>query len=123
MQRMYSRCHVVIVPTTSQFKEGFNKVVAEAILAGRPAVASSMCPAVAHVRDAAVVVSADDIRAYGDAIIRLCEDRKFYEEKRRACVAAQSQFYDIGHSWAAALKRVLIAVREGREPQPVSWVE
>jgi glycosyltransferase involved in cell wall biosynthesis len=50
MRQMYEQCHVVIVPTTSDFVEGFNKVVAEAVLAGRPVITSSVCPALEYVR-------------------------------------------------------------------------
>ena len=104
---MIERAHAVIVPTTSQFAEGFNQVVAEAVLSGRPVITSSVCPAVAYVRDAVVEVAADDVRAYGDAVLRLCDDRAFYAAKASACRAAQAQFYDESRGWAAALKRAL----------------
>ena len=107
MRAMYDGAHVVIVPTTSDFIEGFNKVVAEAVLAGKPVVTSSVCPALEYVRDAVIEVAPDDVRAYGDAILRLRNDAEFYKSKRQGCIAAQSQFYDASRSWGAALKNML----------------
>ena len=107
MREMYGRSHVVIVPTTTEFVEGFNKVVAEAVLAGRPVVTSSVCPALSYVRDAVVEVPPDDVQAYGDAILSLCDDAALYDAKRRGCELAKAQFCDASRSWAATLKSVL----------------
>jgi glycosyltransferase involved in cell wall biosynthesis len=112
MTEMYSRSHVVIVPTTTEFIEGFNKVVAEGVLAGRPVITSSVCPALALVRDCVEEVTADDVNAYARAILRLRDDAALYEQKRRACANAQEQFYAPEKGWAAALKNVLASLRE-----------
>jgi glycosyltransferase involved in cell wall biosynthesis len=97
----------VIVPTTSDFIEGFNQVVAEGVLAGRPVITSAVCPALDYVRDAVVEVPPDDVRAYGDAVLTLCDDEAFYRARAQGCVAAQGQFYDAGRGWAAAVREVL----------------
>jgi glycosyltransferase involved in cell wall biosynthesis len=110
MREMYGQSHVVIVPTTTEFVEGFNKVVAEAVLAGRPVVTSSVCPALSYVRDAVVEVPPDDVQAYGDAILSLCDDADLYNAKRRGCEMARAQFYDGSRSWAATLKNALAAI-------------
>jgi protein involved in polysaccharide export with SLBB domain/glycosyltransferase involved in cell wall biosynthesis len=110
MQEMFRNAHVLIVPTTTDFIEGFNQVVVEGVLAGRPVITSSICPALSTVRDAVVEVAPDDVRGYGDAIIRLREDGQLYEEKRRACAAYQPQFYDSERGWGAALKSAVRAV-------------
>lgn len=89
--------------------------MAEGILSGRPVVTSRVCPALSYVRDAVVEVPPDDIEGYGNALLRLCDDREFYEEKRRSCLRAQEQFYDISQSWGAALKSVLVKIQESRE--------
>jgi glycosyltransferase involved in cell wall biosynthesis len=107
MRQMYARAHAVIVPTTSDFIEGFNQVVAEGVLSGRPVITSRVCPALDYVRDAVVEVGVDDIQGYGDAILRLCDDEAFYREKCRGCAGAQAQFYDPERGWAAALKKAL----------------
>ncbi len=105
MREMYERCHVVIVPTTSDFNEGFNKVVAEGVLAGRPVITSSVCPALEYVRDAVVEAPPDQPAAYGDAILKLSSDAGLYESKRLACGPVRRQFYDPNRGWKAALQR------------------
>lgn len=115
MREMFNRAHVVIVPTRTDFIEGFNQVVVEGVLAERPVVTSAVCPALSYVRDAVVEVPPDDIEGYGDALLKLCDDREFYEEKRRGCLVSQEQFYDISRSWGAALKSVLVATQESPE--------
>lgn len=107
MRRMFRECHVLIVPTTTDFAEGFNQVVVEGVLAGRPVITSSVCPALEYVRDAVVEVPPDDIAAYEAAILKLLDDPAFYRQKRAASVALQPQFYDPARGWAAALRRAL----------------
>jgi glycosyltransferase involved in cell wall biosynthesis len=109
MLELLSRAHVVIVPTTSDFVEGFNKVVAEGVLSGRPVITSNVCPALEYVREAVVEVPPDDFQAYGNAILQLCDDKAFYEEKVAGCRDAQDQFYDSSRGWGAMLKAGLLA--------------
>ncbi len=111
MREMYSRSHVVIVPTTTDFIEGFNQVVAEAVLAGRPVITSDVCPAVHYLRDAVVEVPPDNARAYGDAIIQLADDAEFYRSKCVARVQLQAPFYDLAYGWSAALEKAMEGIR------------
>jgi len=115
MRDMFNRAHVVIVPTRTDFVEGFNQVVAEGVLSIRPVVTSSVCPALSYVQDAVVEVRPNDTEGYSRALLSLCEEREFYEEKRQGCLRTQEQFYDISRSWGAALKTALIAIQEGQE--------
>jgi glycosyltransferase involved in cell wall biosynthesis len=114
MREMYGRAHVVIVPTTSEFIEGFNQVVAEGVLGGRPVITSDVCPALSYVREAVVEVPADDVSAYTAAILRLCDDEALYRAKCRGCAASQAQFYDLARGWAAGLKAILSPLRRVR---------
>jgi glycogen(starch) synthase len=108
LRQMFGRCHAVVVPTRADFSEGFNAVVAEAVIAGRPVVTSAVCPALDLVRDAAVEVPPGDAGAYRDALVRLCDDVPFYEARRAACDDLKAQFFDGEQSWGAALGRVLL---------------
>jgi len=99
--------HAVIVPTTTDFEEGFNMVCAEAILSGRPVITSAVCPALAYIKDAAIEVRPNDVDGYRDALIQLATDRNLYEQKRGACQALQEQFYDESNSWGAKLRVLL----------------
>jgi glycogen synthase len=107
MRHMYGKSHVVVVPTTTRFIEGFNQVVTESILSGRPVITSSVCPALGYVRDAVLEVPPDDVAAYAAAMRQLFEDEALYESKQSACAAAQDQFYDRSQSWFAALQHVI----------------
>jgi glycogen synthase len=107
MREMFSLSHVVIVPTKSDFIEGLNQVVIEGVLANRPIITSSVCPALSYVQAAVVEVPPDDIKAYGDAILKLHHDRKFYEEKQQSCKNLQEQFYSDSRSWNTALRSIL----------------
>lgn len=104
---LLDQVHVVIVPTTTDFEEGFNMVCAEAILYGRPVITSAVCPALTYIRDAAIEVTPNDIGKYREAVIRLATDRNIYEQKRLACKVLQKQFYDPRNSWDAKLRLVL----------------
>lgn len=111
MRQRLSQSHVVIAPTTTAFEEGFCKVVAEGVLAGRPVVTSTVCPVLSYVKPAVVEVQPDDVQGYGDALLKLCDDRAFYQQKQRASLAVQDQFYDGSRSWETALRFSLLAVR------------
>jgi glycogen synthase len=110
MREMFARSHVVIVPTRTEFTEGFNQVVAEGVLAGRPVVTSAVCPALDYVRDAVIEVPANDVGAYYDAICKLYEHRDLYEQKRQGCLHVQEQFYNPANGWGATLKSVLTSI-------------
>lgn len=117
MQNRFSQAHVVIAPTRTDFVEGFCKVVAEGILSDRPVVTSSVCPALNYVRPAVVEVQPNDVQGYGDALLKLCDDRAFYEAKRQGCTAVQKQFYSPSKSWGATLKSALLSL-EAKQSKP-----
>ncbi len=106
--------HAVIVPTTGDFEEGFNKVVAEAVLAGRPVITSPACPALPDVYPAAVEVRIDNVGDYVAAIRRLKDDKAFYREKVQNCASVQDQFYDPSKSWRCVMEQALMAIDGGR---------
>jgi hypothetical protein len=63
------------------------------------------------VQAAVVEVPPNDVKAYGDAILKLRDDRAFYWQKQRACLRLRQPFFDSSRSWAAALKSVLLAMQ------------
>jgi glycosyltransferase involved in cell wall biosynthesis len=110
MASWYERSHLVVVPTTTDSIEGLNKVVVEAVLAARPVVTSRVCPALEYVREGVLEVPPDDARAYGDAILRLVDDKALYDAKVRGCAASTEQFYDPARGWGATLRKVLALI-------------
>jgi glycosyltransferase involved in cell wall biosynthesis len=117
MREQLSQAHILVVPTKSTFVEGFNQVVAEGILSGRPVVASAVCPALAYVQSAVVEVQPDDIQGYKNAIMRLWDNPGFYQEKQQSCAEAQAQFYDMRRSWGNVLKECLQGIGWATLPQ------
>ena len=99
--------HVFIVPTTTQFSEGFNKVVVEAILSGRPVITTKVCPALKWVRKAALEVQPGNVAAFVEAILLLADHPVYFNLKQRACEAYREPFYTDHHSWGNALSRAL----------------
>lgn len=118
LAEIYARAHAVIVPTTRSFVEGFNMVVAEAVLAGRPVVTSAVCPAIHYLGGGVVEVPADDVDAYERALIRLAGDPDLCARIRSDGAAAATRLYDPANSFGAALRSALEAARAGRSPEP-----
>lgn len=114
LQEKLNQAHVVIVPTRKTFVEGFCKVIAEGILAGRPVITSSVCPALPYVASGAVEVAPEDVQGYKNAILKLCDDPAYYKAKRQGCFEVQEQFYNPSNSWGNVLKQALIKVRQKR---------
>ena len=104
---MRSRGHVVVVPTTRDFAEGLNKVAVEAVLAGRPVIASRLANATDVLKGAVIEVSPGDLGAYAAALERLLDDPAAYEAAHAACAASQATFYDRSAGWGAAVRRIL----------------
>ncbi|MDV2998789.1 MAG: D-inositol-3-phosphate glycosyltransferase [Chroococcopsis gigantea SAG 12.99] len=107
LREMFDRSHLFIIPTQKDFLEGFNKVVVEGVLAGRPIVTSSVCPALYYVSKAASEVPPGDVEAYGSAVEKLCDDPDFYREKQRSCAEYQHNFFALSRSWGETLKSAL----------------
>jgi glycosyltransferase involved in cell wall biosynthesis len=89
-----ARSHVVIVPTRSNFAEGFAMTAAEAILSGRPVITNRVVPALEVLRPACVEAQTDDVDSYVEQILRLVNDPERYRILCEACPPLQRQFYD-----------------------------
>ena len=113
MRACFSRSHVVVVPTTTDFIEGFNMVVVEALLAGRPVISSPVCPALEYLDGAVVTVPPDDIAAYEAAIVGLADDAERYNELQHRSERAGRRFLDERTSLKAALEHTLGAIARG----------
>lgn len=97
------RCDAVLVPTTSAWVEGLNKVVIEGILAGRPVVTSKLTNAGDDVAPALLLARPDDPADYAAAITRLASQPELYNARRDACHAVRPMFFDRRFSFGAAV--------------------
>ncbi len=105
LRQFYGASHIVVVPTRSDFEEGYNKVCAEAVLCGRPVVTSAACPALADIAAASIEVAADDTGQYADALFALATDRELYARKRSATAMAAARYLDPANSYGAVLRK------------------
>ena len=104
---VFQRCHVVIVPTTGAFAEGFNQVVAEGVLSGRPVVATSVCPANELFPNSVIEIGPGDVGKMVEAVTRLATDQNWYSAVRSYGAKEGNSLYDEAHSWGAAVGRAL----------------
>ncbi|MEX0653286.1 MAG: glycosyltransferase family 4 protein [Phycisphaeraceae bacterium] len=123
MRQMFAAAHAVVVPTRSELHEGFNQVVVEAVLAGRPVVSSSVCPSTREAPEAVWLVDPDAVEQYREAIETLADDAATYERYLAGTRAAADRFFDGQHSWGAVLERVLREAFAERVPAPAPSVE
>jgi glycogen synthase len=105
--QVYGRAHAVIVPTRSDFFEGFALVCAEAVLAGVPVITNGVVPALEVLREACVEAETDNVASYVDAILTLSENPGLYAQLENACPRLAQQFYDRSQSYPAAVDRLL----------------
>ena len=106
-QQALADADAVIVPTRTDFIEGYNKVVVEAVLAAKPVITSRVCPALHDVREAAIEVEPDEWRGYADAIETLRRDERLYQAKVAAARGAQDQFFTIENGWGAKAEELI----------------
>lgn len=111
LREAFARAHVIVVPTTSDFAEGLNKVAVEGVLAGRPVVTSRLAH-VAEVLGAAVIeVPAGDVNGYQAALERLADDPAAYAAAREACAAVAPVFYERARGWGMAVRQIIESPR------------
>ncbi len=118
--RLWGRSHVAVVPTTVDFTEGFNQVVVEAVLAGRPVITSRVCPSLEYVRPCSIEVDVDDVDGYVSAILGLARDRERYSNLQAATTAVIKPFLDESNSFGAAVAHALRGIASGRPITSVS---
>ena len=120
LERLWGESHVAVVPTTSDFVEGFNQVVIEAMLAGRPVVTSRVCPALDFVRPCAIEVDVDDVEGYVAAVADLARNRDRYRALQARTGDVAAQFLDERNSFGAALRHLLQHLVRGEPVPPVA---
>jgi glycogen(starch) synthase len=103
----YLEAHVVIVPTRSNFAEGFAMVVAEAMLLLKPVVTSSVVPAAEVLKEAVVLAKTNDIESYVDAIAAISTDESDYQRLVENARRLRPFILDNSTSFFAALRSAM----------------
>ncbi len=104
----FARCHLVVVPTTSRFAEGLNKVCLEGALIGRPVVSTTVCNAAEVLGESNVSVAPDSPRALADAIERLATDRVEYDVRQKACADARRRILNRRLHWGNVVRETMV---------------
>jgi glycosyltransferase involved in cell wall biosynthesis len=107
LQWFLQQSQALVVPTTSHFVEGFNKVVAEGVLAGRPVIATTVCPAVDCLSGALIAVEPDSAEALACTVCRFLENPDLLEDLRIAGTGYRNLFFNPEKSWKHAFSKVL----------------
>jgi len=125
LRRHLGSCHLVVVPTTSRFVEGFNQVVAEGVLAGRPVIATSVCPSAHLFHGAVKMIEPDRPALLVEAIRELAEDKSLYAGMRTASFEHRRDLFAFHHSWEKTLADVvdrLLPEASGAEPAAIGYL-
>jgi len=118
MGKKFKACHVIVVPTRTDFVEGCNKVVVEAIMSRRPVITNAVCLAVEGLEEAAIEVPPNDADAIAAALEKLSGDPALYQTKVEACELLRRRFLDTSQGWAAAFEKSLDKLKLGRQEIP-----
>lgn len=114
MADAYRRCHVVVVPTRTDFAEGLNKVSVEATLACRPVVTTSLAHADEVLGEAIQRAQVDDPASYADAIDQLLQSPELYARRCAWALKVREQFFDRSKAWGAQVRTILLNIRAQR---------
>lgn len=104
---LLKRAAILVVPTTSRFVEGFNKVVVEGWLARRFVIATSACPSALELGDEVRVIAPDSIDALVAALESAVSDLDRGEIPAPPSGPMREKLSTEAYSWAAALRRLL----------------
>lgn len=80
-----TKCFVTITPTRATFNEGLAKLPLEGAILGRPAIVSTVVPALDLLEDAAIGVRPSDPKDIAHAVQTLHENTDLYLAKCNAC--------------------------------------
>ena len=104
MHEFYASAHICIVPTRSECGEGFNMVVAEAVLHQTPVVSSRGCPSVELVAEAVLLAEPDNPNDYASRVASICRDSALYRRLIHAAGRYRDCLLDESRSFKSALR-------------------
>ncbi len=85
---------------------------AEAVLAGRPVITSTVVPAHEILAPACLLATPNDPASYAHAVLTLLSDAGLYERLRTSCEQLQEQFYDRAMGLTAVLERTFASLEK-----------
>ncbi len=101
--KQISRSNVFVAPTTIDFLEGMNQTGIEAALCNRPIIITEVCPVVDYLGNGSYKIAPSNPEEIARAILKLYQERDFFEEKKEACKNICEKFQDNNNSLAFSL--------------------
>jgi glycogen(starch) synthase len=117
---LQEQSHAAIVPTRTEFVEGFNHAIVEALLGGRPVITSKVCPAVDYVKSGICLVEADNPTSYFEQVVTLADDPIVYAKLQSGAREAGETFLSDTHSYGRAVEHLLNAFARDVAPLPLT---
>ncbi len=105
LDSVYVHSDAVVVPTSSSFPEGFNKVALEAAMRLRPVIVTSVCPVVDEI-EGFVVIEPDSVDDLTSAMMNL-RNRSFYEKSVATTRSSVEDFIKSKPHWNEAANMLL----------------
>lgn len=107
LKAIYNGVHAGIVPTRSGFAEGLAMTAVETVLAGRPLISNPIVPATELLKSATLLARSNDAGSHADAVMKLSEDPRLYQQLVEACTTLGSDFFNPARGLGSAVDRVL----------------
>ena len=105
LDSVYVHSDVVVVPTSSSFPEGFNKVALEAAMRLRPVIVTSVCPVVDEIAGF-IVIEPDSVDSLTLAMMSL-RNKVFYKKSVAITRSSVEDFIVSKPQWKEAAKILL----------------
>lgn len=118
LRSLQMQSHAAIVPTRTDFVEGFNHVIVEALLARRPVVTSKVCPAVHYLSGGVTLAHPDDPESYFQQLVKLVDDPAHYRTLQAGARDAGREFLSDENSYRQGVRHVLTAFAANQKPAP-----
>lgn len=103
----YRAAHIAIVPTRSEFAEGFAMVALESVLLGRPVLTNPVVPAHEELGDAVILAETDDPTSYSDRIAELTDSLELYQNLCSSCHAVRERYFADANGMDRVLEQIL----------------
>lgn len=109
LKNILANTALLIVPTTKEFNEGFNKVIVEGMLSTTPVLTTKYCPAIKYVNDSVELFDPENIEELSNLILETLTDKEKYSIMSNSTQQYAKYFYNDENSWKKALSDIIFS--------------
>lgn len=117
LHQLLPMADALVVPTTSDFVEGFNQVVVEGVLAAVPTITTDVCPATEYVKGSVLLFEAGNVEALADKLRLVLLDAGVRTQLVERSKMQAAYFYNACNGWEPAFREVVRCAKLGRTPK------